>query len=127
MKALQAGTMTWMLASDSGRCQPLKYLQKNRETAPHMLARINDVDQHGPPPNQELFRWLDGHSHDRKRACEYKVHHPRACRAYAFRTDRGYVIVRIEDKTENAQQFNATMRAVKAAFAKFLEEGERYE
>jgi hypothetical protein len=56
-----------------------------------------------------------------------KVHHPRACRAYAFQTSRGFVIVRIEDKTESDQQFNATMRSVTATFDQFLEEGERYE
>jgi len=37
------------------------------------------------------------------------------------------VIVRIEDKTENDQQFNETMRSVEAAFGQFLKEGERYE
>jgi hypothetical protein len=115
-----------MLVSDAGQCQPLKYLKKNRETAPPMLARITDVDQHGPPPNQELFRWLDAHKHGGYRACEYKVHHPRACRGYAFLTDRGFVIVRIEDKTENDQQFNETMRSVKAAFGRFMKEGARY-
>jgi hypothetical protein len=36
------------------------------------------------------------------------------------------VIVRIEDKTENAQQFNVTMRRVKAAIDEFLKDGERY-
>jgi len=36
------------------------------------------------------------------------------------------VIVRIEDKTQNGQQFNETMRSVKAAFDQFLKEGERY-
>ena len=103
MKALRAGAMTWM------------------------LARIDSIDQHGPPPNQELFRWLDGYRLGGYRACEYKVHHPHACRAYAFRTNRGFVIVRIEDKTENAQQISETMRTVKTAFTQFLEEGEKYE
>lgn len=115
-----------MLVSDSGQCQPLKYLKKNRETAPHMLARIADVDRNGPPPNQELFRWLDAHKHGGYRACEYKVHHPRACRGYAFFTGRGFVIVRIEDKTENGQQFNEAMGSVKATFDQFLKEGEWY-
>jgi hypothetical protein len=50
-----------MLVSSSGQCQALKYLKKNRETAPFMLARIKDVDVNGPPANQELFKWLDGH------------------------------------------------------------------
>jgi len=36
-----------MLVSDSGQCQPLKYLKTNRETAPQMLARLKDVDQNG--------------------------------------------------------------------------------
>jgi hypothetical protein len=91
-----------------------------------MLARIRDVDQNGPPPNQELFRWLDAHKHGGYRACEYKVHHPRACRAYAFVTGYGFVIIRIEDKTNNDQQLNDTMRSVTAAFDLFLKEGERY-
>ena len=116
-----------MLVSGSGQCQPIKYLKKNRETAPVMRARIDDVDRNGPPPNPELFRWLDEHKRRGYRACEYKVHHPRACRAYAFQTPRGFVIVRIDDKTENDQQFNATMRSVKATFDQFLEEGERYD
>ncbi len=116
-----------MLVTDSGQCQPLKYLKKNRETAPVMLARIDDVDQHGPPPNEELFRWLSLHSVEGHRACEYKVHHPRACRAFAFETNRGLVIVRIEDKAVNNQKFNECMRSAKAAFARFLKEGERYE
>jgi hypothetical protein len=127
VKAKRAGAKTWMLMSDSGQCQPLKYLKKNRETAPVMLARIQDVDRNGPSLNQELFRWLDAHKHGGHRACEYKVHHPRPCRAYAFQTARGFVIVRIEDKTANAPAFNATMRAVKATFDRFLKEGERYE
>lgn len=127
MKAASVGSRTWMLVSDSGQCQPFKYLKKNRETAPVMRARIDDIDRNGPPPNPELFRWLDDHKHRGHRACEYKVHHPRACRAYAFQTSRGFVIVRIEDKTENDQQFNATMKTVKAIFDQFLEEGERYE
>jgi len=38
--------------------------------------------------------------------CEYKVHHPRASRSYAFQTDRGFVIARIEDKTESDQELN---------------------
>jgi hypothetical protein len=115
-----------MLVSASGQCQPLKYLKKNVETAPQMLARISDVGMNGPPANQELFKWLDSHKHRGHRICEYKIHHPRACRAYAFATGRGLVIVRIEDKTENAQQFNVTMRRVKAAIDEFLKDGERY-
>jgi hypothetical protein len=91
------------------------------------LARIRDVDWNGPPANQELFRWLDGHGHRGYRVCEYKVHHPRACRAYALQTERGWVIVRIEDKTDSERQFNETMRSVKAAIDDFLKEGERYE
>ena len=120
MRAERAGERTWMLVADSGQCQPLKYLRKHRETAPHMAARIKDVDLHGPPPNRELFRWLDSHACAGHRACEYKVHHPRACRAFAFLTRRGFVIVRIEDKTENDQHFNTTMRSVKATFDQFL-------
>ena len=116
-----------MLVTDCGQCQPLKYLKKNRETAPTMLARIKGVDQHGPPPNEELFRWLDQHGVGGHRACEYKVHHPRACRAFAFQTSRGFVIVRIEDKTESNQKLNACMRSVKATFKQFLKEGERYD
>ena len=116
-----------MLVTESGQCQPLKYLRKNRETAPNMLARIKDVDVNGPSPNQELFRWLDNHKHRGFRLCEYKVHHPRACRAYAFHADRGFVIVRIEDKTENDKQFNEIIASVKTALDEFLEEGERYE
>jgi hypothetical protein len=54
MKAARAGARTWMLVSDSGQCQPLKYLRKNRESAPNMRARIRDVDENGPSPNQEL-------------------------------------------------------------------------
>lgn len=57
-----------MLVSAEGRCQPKKYLVKNRETAPAMLARIRDVDRNGPAPNQELFRWLD--THRGMRLCE---------------------------------------------------------
>ena len=116
-----------MLVSETGQCQPLKYLKKNRETAPVMLARINDIDANGPSPNQELFRWLDNHKHRGFRLCEYKVHHPRACRAYAFETGRGYVIARIEDKTESDKQFNEDMASTKAAIDEFLEEGEIYE
>jgi hypothetical protein len=127
VEAEKTGDRTWMLVSVSGQCQPLKFLKRNRETAPQMLARIADVDRNGPPPNQELFRWLDAHKHRGYRPCEYKVHHPRACRAYAFLTSRGFVIVRIEDKIENDQQFNDTMRSVKATFDQFLKEGERYE
>ena len=48
-----------MLVSHSGQSQPLKYLKKNRETAPVMRARIDDIDRNGPPPNPEFFRWLD--------------------------------------------------------------------
>lgn len=127
MKARRVGTRTWMLVSDGGRCQPLKYLLKNRETAPIMLARIDDVDRNGPPPNQELFKWLDAHTHRGHRLCEYKVHHPRACRAFAFQTARGLVIARIEDKTTNARQFNHTVTVVKSLIDRFLEEGETYE
>ena len=116
-----------MLVTESGQCQPLKYLKKNRETAPTMLARIKGVDRHGPPPNKELFRWLSLHNVDGHRACEYKVHHPRACSAFAFQTSRGFVIVRIEDKTESNQKFNDCMRSVKAIFEQFLKEGERYD
>lgn len=115
-----------MLVSASGQCQPLKYLRKNGETAPQMLARIKDVDQNGPPANQELFKWLDSQRHRGFRICEYKVHHPRACRAYAFATDRGLVIARIEDKTESDQQLNVTMKRVKAAIDEFLKDGEEY-
>lgn len=115
-----------MLVSDSGRCQPLKYLMKNRETAPRMRARIDDVDRNGPPDNPELFKWLDAHKHGGMRLCEYKVHSPKACRAYAFLTSRGFVIARIEDKTENNQQFNDTMDSVKAMIDRFMEEGETY-
>ena len=78
-------------------------------------------------PGALPIRWLDAQKHGAHRACEYKVHHPRACRAFAFQTTRGFVIVRIEDKTENDQQFNETMRSVEAAFGQFLKEGERYE
>lgn len=127
VRAKGAGERTWMLVSASGQCQPLKYLKKNRETAPNMRARIKDIDVNGPPPNKELFRWLDNHKHRGLRLCEYKVHHPRACRAYAFQTERGFVIARFEDKTENDQQFNETMSLVKAAIDEFLEEGEKYE
>jgi hypothetical protein len=80
-----------MLVTDSGQCQPLKYLKKNRETAPTT------------------------------------VHHPRACRAFAFETSRGFVIVRIEDKAENNRKFNECMRSVKATFEQFLKEGESYD
>ena len=124
MEAQKAGDRTWMLVSSSGQCQPKKYLKKNRETAPVMLARIRDIDQNGPPSNQELFRWLDAHRG--LRLCEYKVHHPRASRAYAAKTHRGYVIVRIEDKTLNDQQFNETMKSVKASTDEFLRDGEKY-
>lgn len=115
-----------MLVSSSGQCQPKKYLKKNRETAPAVLARLHDVDQNGPPPNQELFRWLDAHRYKGLRLCEYKVHHPRTCRAYAIRTDRGYVVVRIDDKTLKNQQFNDTMKLIKAAIDEFFEDGEKY-
>lgn len=83
-------------------------------------------DQNGPSANQELFRWLDAHRHKGLRLCEYKVHHPRASRAYAAKTGRGYVIVRIEDKTLNDQQFNETMKSVKVAIDEFLGDGEKY-
>jgi len=92
-----------------------------------MLARIKHVDLNGPTANQELFRWLDAQSHRGIRLCEYKVHHPRACRAYAFRTSRGMVIARIEDKTASEQQFNDAMDSVKAMIDQFLEGGERYD
>jgi hypothetical protein len=49
VRAERAGPRTWMLVSASGQCQPLKYLKKNVETAPQMLARISDVDMNGPP------------------------------------------------------------------------------
>ena len=80
-----------------------------------------------PPPNEELFRWLSLHNVDGHRAREYKVHHPRACRAFAFQTSRGFVIVRIDDKTESNQKLNDCMRSVKATFKQFLKEGERYD
>jgi len=117
VKAAKAGDRTWMLVTDSGQCQPL----------PTMLARIRSIDQNGPPPNEELFRWLSLHNVRGHRACEYKVHHPRACRAFAFETSRGFVIVRIEDKTESGHKFTEGMRSVKAAFEQFLREGERYD
>ncbi len=116
-----------MLTSRTGRCQPLKYLKKNRETAPYMLARIRDVDRNGPTPNRELFRWLAGSKYRGFRLCEYKVHHPRACRAYAFRTDRGFVIARVADKTEDDRELNATLDAVRAAIDRFIEGGRQYE
>ncbi len=115
-----------MLVSDAGQCQPMKYLNKNRETAPRMKARIEDIDRNGPSENPELFKWLDVHKYRGMRLCEYKVHGPRACRAYAFQTSRGLVIARIEDKTNNNQQFNEAMESVKAAIDRFLEEGETY-
>lgn len=124
--AEKIGDRTWMLVSSSGQCQPKKYLKKNRETAPAMLGRIKDIDLHGPPPNQELFRWLDRHKHKGLRLCEYKVHHPRACRAYVVETSRGFVIVRIDDKTANDAEFNETMRNVKTMIDEFLKDGERY-
>jgi hypothetical protein len=127
MRAERAGVRTWMLVSAAGRCQSLTYLRKNRDTAPRMLARIHDVDRNGPPANQELFRWLDGYNHRGCRVCEYKVHHPRACRAYGFQTERGWVIFRIEDKTDSERQFNQTMRSVHAAMDDFLKEGGDYE
>jgi Fe-S-cluster containining protein len=58
--------------------------------------------------------------------CQHEVHHPRACRAYAVYTRRGYVIVRIDDKTENDQQFNDAMKSVKASIDEFLRDGEKY-
>ncbi len=96
-------------------------------TAPVMLARIKDVDENGPPANQELFKWLDPHRHRGHRLCEYKVHHPRACRGYAFQTDRGLVIARIADKTKSDQELSDTTRAVKMLIDPFLEGGEIYE
>ncbi len=116
-----------MLISDTGQCQPLKYLKKHRETASKMRARIDDVDVNGIPDNPELFRWLDAHKYRGLRLCEYKIHHPRACRAYAFQPQRGLVIARIEDKTLSGQQFNDTLRVVWALIDRFLEEGERYD
>lgn len=127
MRASRVGTRTWILVSNTGQCQPLKYLKKNRDTAPIMIARIEDVDKNGPPANQELFRWLDMHKYREHRLCEYKVHHPRACRAYAFQTGRGLVIARIEDKTTSEERFNDAIGAVKAMIDRFLEEGETCE
>lgn len=127
VKARRVGARTWMLVSDTGQCQPLKYLSKNRETAPVLLARIEDVDQNGPPANQELFKWLDTHTYRGLRMCEYKVHHPRACRAYAFRTERGLVIARIEDKSTSRQRFEETMSTLKTLIDHFVDEGETYE
>lgn len=126
VRAERVGRRTWMLVADSGQCQPLKYLKKNRETAPTMLGRIEDVDRNGPPDNPELFKWLDAHRYRGLRLCEYKVHHPQACRAYGFQTGRGLVIVRIEDKTESNRQFNETMKSIKTMIDQFLDGGERY-
>ena len=98
MRAQKAGARTWMLVSASG-----------------------------PPANQELFKWLDPHKYRGHRLCEYKVHHPRACRGYAFQTDRGLVMARIADKTESDQELNDTMKAVKMLIDAFLEGGEIYE
>ena len=92
-----------------------------------MLDRIDGIDRNGPSANQELFKWLDAHRYRGFRMCEYKVHHPHACRAYAFRTERGFVITRIEDKTEDDRRFNQTIESVKDMFDYFLEGGERYE
>jgi hypothetical protein len=36
------------------------------------------------------------------------------------------VIARIEDKTDSDQQFNVSMRRVRAAIDEFMREGERY-
>jgi hypothetical protein len=36
------------------------------------------------------------------------------------------VLARIEDKTESDQQFNVTMKRVKAAIDEFLKDGEEY-
>jgi len=126
MRAERVGRRSWMLVTASGQCQPLKYLRKHRETAATVMARIDEVDRNGPPGNPELFKWLDLQRHRGLRLCEYKVHHPRACRVYAFETPRGLVIARIEDKTGGEQRFNATTRTVKAMIDRFLEEGERY-
>ena len=116
-----------MLVSESGQCQPLRYLVRHRETAATMMRRIDDVDRNGPPGNPELFKWLAVPRHRGFRVCEYKVHHPRPCRAYAFETPRGLVIARIADKTDGDRRFNETMHAVSAMIDRFLEEGERYE
>lgn len=85
------------------------------------------MDRNGPPANQELFKWLDGRSDHGHRICEYKVHHPHACRAFAFVTDRGFVIVRIEDKTQNARRLEETLRDVRNLTDAFAEEGEFHE
>ena len=66
-------------------------------------------------------------NHRGQRLCEYKVHHPRACRGYAFQTDRGPVIARIADKAESDQELNDTMKAVKMLSDAFLEGGEMTE
>lgn len=116
-----------MLVSESGRCQPLKYLSKHRETAPAMLARFHYVDRNGTPSNPELFRWLGTENHRSFRLCEFKVHHPRACRAYAFMTSRGIVIARIEDKTTSNRRVEETIRLVKTMIDEFVRDGEEYE
>ena len=85
------------------------------------------VSASGPPANQELFKWLDPHKYRGHRLCEYKVHHPRACRGYAFQTDRGLVMARIADKTESDQELSDTTRAVKMLSDAFLEGGEIHE
>lgn len=92
-----------------------------------MVARIEWVDRQGPPANQELFRWLEEPAYRGFRLCEYKVHHPRACRAYVFLTERGFVIARIADKTTNAREFNKHIEAAKRSIDSFIEEGARYE
>jgi hypothetical protein len=116
-----------VLVTSSGQCQALRYLKQHRETAPRVLARIRQIDLNGPLSNPELFRWLDGHRHKGLRLCEYKVHSPRACRAFAFLSGRGFVIVRIEDKTTSDERFNDTMSRVKASIDEFIRDGERYE
>ena len=66
-------------------------------------------------------------------ASTYIPHSPRNlqaccdCRAYAFQTARGFVIVRIEDKTENDLGFNATLRAITTTVGHGPKEGARYE
>lgn len=127
MRAVLLGERTWVLVSESGVCQPLKYLRKHRETAPVVMERINRVDRSGPLENPELFRWLDSHRHRGYRLCEYKIHHPRACRVYAFRSLAGFVVVRIENKTTSETAFNDTMSVVKASIDRFITEGERYD
>ncbi|GEM_PF-2734541 len=115
-----SGRTTPLVGADvgpPGRAQPPPL---PREQAP-------GGDENGPPANQELFKWLNAHKHLGHRLCEYKVHHPRACRGYAFQTDRGLVIARIADKSESDQELNDTMKSVKMLSGAFLEGGEIYE